>query len=130
MEQYHKNDGVCSMIGGGNNDYMQAVLQCLLRLQSFSLFFINQLYIEDGSESKLMEVCQLIRNIWSEANLDQTKIIQKMNLEASLFQLETFFTVTTEEDWNTKRNAAEFLDNLLQFIKAEIGLTKKKKNLS
>ena len=71
MDQYHKNNGICHMHGGGENDFLQAIFQCFVRIEPLAKFFMTEVYREGAPEKKKFWLCDLIAEIFYSVNCDQ-----------------------------------------------------------
>lgn len=121
MVQYHRNTGVCTLNGGGQNDYLQAVFQCFIRLEPLAEFFMTRVYRNIKATTKPKRLCDLIGNVLCEANCDEQELIKKLDIDVNLYELQEYMSNTFEDPAGSV-DAGEFVTALFKSVKKELGI--------
>lgn len=89
-EQLDSKTIIKPMLYGGQNDYIQAVLQCLVELEPFVKFFLTQEFSSENKSSfKDQLLCTAFHTIFTEVCKDQIELLKKHQLAIDVQHFET-----------------------------------------
>jgi hypothetical protein len=72
--QFDRSSGPMTLQNGGSNDFLQAIMQCLLKIRVLAMYFLDKKYLEltkDKSSYKLMDI---LHNLFMDVHADLAKV--------------------------------------------------------
>lgn len=87
LQQFYNSTGLVNLKNGGKKDYLQAVVQSLLRIRPFADFMMNQKFKQVASDED-QPICKVLSQIFMDVNGEQSQLLKDIKPSYDLRDLE------------------------------------------
>ena len=109
------------LIDASPNDYMQAVLQVLLRVEALAEFFMLKIFRQVKQKGVKQGVCEAFARLYVDVNADQLPMLSQMEPTIKLNEFAERLEKEKAFSPDKAENAGSFIQYILGSVLAEIG---------
>jgi hypothetical protein len=114
---HQKNEGMKPMRNAGENDFIQAVLQCLILIDKLVIFFLKRDFDDPDSICEY-QLCELLRQVFVDTFQDSIILLKPVQTSISLFPLLTY--LAEEFQMPMRGEVDQLMTHIYNQVNAEI----------